>query len=599
MTYLDLLSQGQRLCQLNKFEDALPVLEKALYKVGSDKGKLRIVYSYLGNVHYSLGNYGRAMEYHRQDLKITQNLGDIDGQTEALNNLSCALRMLGKFSEAALAADKQLALAELNKNKKSEASARYNAGVVAYMQGRQIATESEDQINAYNCFMRAQDHLQDYLLLGEDLKDIKMQGQACGCLGNVYYLLGNYSKALFYYRKRLLLAQKNGDQVAQRRAYSNLALCHALLGQFEEASEYWKKFLSVAIEQGDTAAQGQAYYCLGNNNSIMGNYQKAAEYYNRHLCIAQKLGDRVGEGRAFWMLSNVFSNSGQLNKALDNARKFYDLATEMEDNVASAAAKMMINDIGNFLGVEIGPEGEYQENVDKSEFARQRRNSCTTTSPRPPRVQVPDNNWVSEPRVHEPLSEEPGLGNLKPKSKNLSNTNMSQSVRTVQTAQTGQTNFSHFSGTSLNEDFFELLHKHMANRYDDQRAPLPIVKEESPASPPPSNPAYPPVSQIRGYHNTPVRPKPKRFNRDEGVDQHAPLRTFSQMPPISQNLLKTNTRVAPNSEIWTQLHSNKLRGAPSEVSVTESEESFFQLISRMQGNRLDDQRCSIPLGLGL
>ena len=33
MTYLDLLSQGQRLCQLNKFEDALPVLEKALYKV--------------------------------------------------------------------------------------------------------------------------------------------------------------------------------------------------------------------------------------------------------------------------------------------------------------------------------------------------------------------------------------------------------------------------------------------------------------------------------------------------------------------------------------------------------------------------------------
>ena len=176
-----------------------------------------------------------------------------------------------------------------------------------------------------------------------------------------------------------------------------------------------------------------------------------------------------------------------------------------------------------------------------------------------------------------------------------------RSVRTVQTAQTGQTNFSHFSGTSLNEDFFELLHKHMANRYDDQRAPLPIVKEEvkSPASPPASNTAYPPVSQIRGYHNTPVRPKPKRFNRNEGVDQHAPLRTFSQMPPISQNLLKTNTRVAPNSEIWTQLRSNKLRGAPSEVSVTESEESFFQLISRMQGNRLDDQRCSIPMGLGL
>ena len=66
----------------------------------------------------------------------------------------------GKYSEASLAAEKQLTLAELSKNKKSEASARYNAGVVAYMQGRHIATESEDQINAYNCFIRAQDHLQ-------------------------------------------------------------------------------------------------------------------------------------------------------------------------------------------------------------------------------------------------------------------------------------------------------------------------------------------------------------------------------------------------------------------------------------------------------
>ena len=259
------------------------------------------------------------------------------------------------------------------------------------------------------------------------------------------------------------------------------------------------------------------------------------------------------------------------------------------------------------MGVEVGPDGELEDKptVPKSEFARERRNSCTTTSPRPPRIQVPDNNWVSEPQVHETLPEEPGLGYLKPKSKNFSNTNMTQSVRSVRTAhtaQTGQTNFSHFSGMSLNEDFFELLHKHMANRYDDQRAPLPIVKEEikSPSTSPINNTSYPPVSQIRGYHNTPVRPKPKRFNKNEGADNHAPLRTFSNnMPPISQNLLKTNTRVAPNSEIWTQLSSNKLRGAPSNVSVTESEESFFQLISRMQGNRLDDQRCSRPMGLGL
>ena len=46
-----------------------------------------------------------------------------------------------------------------------------------------------------------------------------MQGQACGCLGNTFYLIGNYSKALYYYKKRLGLAQKSADVMAERRAY--------------------------------------------------------------------------------------------------------------------------------------------------------------------------------------------------------------------------------------------------------------------------------------------------------------------------------------------------------------------------------------------
>ena len=251
---------------------------------------------------------------------------------------------------------------------------------------------------------------------------------------------------------------------------------------------------------------------------------------------------------------------------------------------------------GNFLGVEVLPDGsaEHSPSVPKSEFARARRNSCTTTCPRPPAVPAPENNWVSEPKVHDRLPEEPqGLGYLKPKSHNFSRTDLSQSLRSVQTAQTAQTNFSTFSGNSINDEFFDLLHRHMANRYDDQRAPLPVVKEET-RSPPTSPPTYPPVSNIpRQFTNTPVRPKPKRATKVDPADAQAPLRAF--MPPISANLSKPRVAPGGNSEIWRQLQTNKLRGAPSAVSVTDSEESFFQLVSRMQGNRLDDQRSSMPI----
>lgn len=178
--------------------------------------------------------------------------------------------------------------------------------------------------------------------------------------------------------------------------------------------------------------------------------------------------------------------------------------------------------------------------------------------------------------------------------------------RTNQTAQTNQTVHTNFSGNSANEDFFEMLHRHMANRYDDQRASLPVVKEElrSPPTSPPSS-HYPPVSQLRTNTNTPLRPKPKRAaphaaSQYGGGGNTRPLRTLTNMPPISHNLLKsTSARVAPaeSTGVWTR--GGLLREAPSQVSVTESEESFFQLISRMQGNRLDDQRCSISMRGGL
>ena len=78
------------------------------------------------------------------------------------------------------------------------------------------------------------------LELMRTLGDSAAQGRACGNLGNTYYLLGDFQKAIFYHNERLKIAREFGDKPAERRANSNLGNSHIFLGEFEKAAQHYK-----------------------------------------------------------------------------------------------------------------------------------------------------------------------------------------------------------------------------------------------------------------------------------------------------------------------------------------------------------------------
>ena len=124
-------------------------------------------------------------------------------------------------------------------------------------------------------------------------QDRAAQGRACGNLGNVHYLLGDFNKAIHYHEERLKIAKEFGDRSAERRAHSNLGNAHIFLGEFEQAAEHYKMTLLLAQELGDRAVEAQACYSLGNTYTLLKDYPTAVEYHLRHLRIAQELFDKV------------------------------------------------------------------------------------------------------------------------------------------------------------------------------------------------------------------------------------------------------------------------------------------------------------------
>ena len=90
-----------------------------------------------------------------------------------------------------------------------------------------------------------------------EIQDRAAQGRACGNLGNVHYLLGDFTKAIHFHEERLKIAREFGDRSAERRAHSNLGNAHIFLGEFEAAAEHYKMTLGLAQELGDRAVEAQ------------------------------------------------------------------------------------------------------------------------------------------------------------------------------------------------------------------------------------------------------------------------------------------------------------------------------------------------------
>jgi len=74
------------------------------------------------------------------------------------------------------------------------------------------------------------------MILMVEIGDRAAQGRACGNLGNVHYLLGNFSRAIHYHTERLVIAREFGDKAAERRAHSNLGNARIFLGEFDQVS---------------------------------------------------------------------------------------------------------------------------------------------------------------------------------------------------------------------------------------------------------------------------------------------------------------------------------------------------------------------------
>lgn len=341
--------------------DGVAFFEAALQAGTDDFRTLSAIYSQLGNAYFYMGDYVKAMQYHKHDLTLARTMADRLGEAKASGNLGNTLKVMGKFEEAVICCRRHLEICQEHRDRVGEGRALYNLGNVYHAKGKHIGRlghqdpgEFPEEVKAL--FEKAVQYYEENMMLMVEIGDRAAQGRACGNLGNVHYLLGNFSRAIHFHEERLKIAKEFSDKAAERRAHSNLGNAHIFLGEFEKAADHYKKTLHLAQELGDRAVEAQACYSLGNTYTLLKDYPMAVEYHLRHLTIAQELFDKVGEGRACWSLGNAHAAMGQHQEAYHYAAKHLQISKDTGDRMGQATAQLNLAELSKTLGYpEEGP----------------------------------------------------------------------------------------------------------------------------------------------------------------------------------------------------------------------------------------------------
>ncbi|GAB0095116.1 G-protein-signaling modulator 2 [Sergentomyia squamirostris] len=595
---LELALEGERLCKSGDCRAGVAFFQAAIQAGTDDLRILSAIYSQLGNAYFYLGDYAKAMDFHKLDLTLARSMNDKLGEAKSSGNLGNTLKVMGRFDEAAICCERHLTLARQLGDRLSESRALYNLGNVYHSKGKHMGQRDPGDFSddVKEALMKAVGFYQENLALMRQIGDRGAQGRACGNLGNTYYLLGDFQAAIVHHQERLSIAREFGDKAAERRANSNLGNSHIFLGQFELAADNYKRTLSLAIELGERAVEAQACYSLGNTYTLLKDFALAIEYHQRHLAIAQELGDKVGEARACWSLGNAYSAIGNYEKALHYAQSHYSLATELGDPVGESTARMNITDLRKVLGLpEITPTDLDAISTDKSHRLK-----------KSPADEQESTQTVRQFRVRRQSMEQLDLLKMTPDGKKVEN------------------HTKHESGSIMQEDdFFDLLTNSQSKRMDDQRCSLKVVGQSvgegavrkplaaqnrnAPVAKETKNNLLEMIADLQSERMDEQRATmPGLINRS-GVVLKAPTNPTGAAPDDafldmlmrcqSSRLEEQRSELPRPGDLHEDGESTARRGRVNNIGATVPDEDFFSLISRVQGGRMEDQRAAVPLGV--
>ena len=262
---------------LSKNEEAMEHCVNAielLKEIGDKKEEAQVTYN-IGTNFYYMADYDNALKYYMQCYRINESINNLIGMADARNGMGAVYYTTGENEKAIENLNKALAMSE-------------EVGDTL------IRPKILDGLGECYSNLKQYDRSIEYMFQSLEFTKMRsgteqVQGFALNGIGKIYFIKGDYLKALLYYNESLTVRKKIGHKIGE---------------------------VSSLIDM------GRVYFKQGKN-------AKAIEALEKAMNISTRIKHKEGISQSGEILSQVYEKTGKTKKAFEYFKKFHAAKEEV------------------------------------------------------------------------------------------------------------------------------------------------------------------------------------------------------------------------------------------------------------------------------
>ncbi|MEN8201686.1 MAG: tetratricopeptide repeat protein [Bacteroidota bacterium] len=299
--------------------EAVELAEKLDFPAG-----MALAYKNVGLGYYFQSEYTEAYSNWESSLELYETLGNEQGIANLLGNLASIYYTLGDNYKAIEYNIRALSITEKRGDSIRLATLLLNIGSVYSEHASSLDT-------ARSYYIRA-------LELGEEIGYMELLGLGSINLGEVYYKMGEFDSALYYFEKALLLVTSNGEIAS---ALSSIGRIHAERGDYQTAIKYHRDALEIARKENAQMETVKILLALAGAYGSQGNAHLAINYYDEARSLSEDIGLNYELSNSYKGLASSYADISDWENAY--------LYLSLQDTVNNAIYRAETEDNTNSL----------------------------------------------------------------------------------------------------------------------------------------------------------------------------------------------------------------------------------------------------------
>jgi DNA-binding NtrC family response regulator/tetratricopeptide (TPR) repeat protein len=287
----------------------------------------------LASFSQSAGEYGSAMEYYEQILRIAERARQSpDLVAKVLRQMAMCQCQTGDYTRALDLFDAALAQLDAGGDELERCSIENERAFALLSLGRYEEAEA--------AVRRVTERIVDPRAAGE-------LARAQKSFGVIAMRRGEWDAASRSFEAALAGFRMIADRAGSAQCLNNLGLMEKNRGNLDAAAKYLSEALGHFEDLGDTPHIGMGLYNLGLVEFKMGQWDEAHDHFQRSVRLLEGIGNR-------WEVSRVLLNLGNYyrhKREWDHAQAQYDRARALIEELGEARERVLVDELQGDLAL--------------------------------------------------------------------------------------------------------------------------------------------------------------------------------------------------------------------------------------------------------